>query len=176
VSPYALSKAVADSMAEAQARGQGLDVLRVRAFSHTGPGQGPAFVVPAFARQIAAMEAHGAEPILRVRNLEVTRDLTDVRDVVLAYLVLLERGTSGVAYNVCLGEGVRLVDVVHRFVALARVEVRVETDPARMRPADVPWLVGDPTRIARDTGWRAEIPLETTLRDVLEEWRACAGA
>jgi len=172
VSPYALSKAVADSMAEAQARGHGLDVIRVRAFSHSGPGQGPAFVIPAFARQIAEMETRGTEPILRVGNLEVTRDLTDVRDVVLAYLALLERGTSGAAYNVCRGEGVRLVDVVQRLVALARVEVRVKTDPSRLRPADVRLLVGDPARIARDTGWRAEIPLETTLRDVLEEWRS----
>jgi GDP-4-dehydro-6-deoxy-D-mannose reductase len=175
VSPYALSKAVADSMAEAHARGHGLDVIRVRAFSHTGPGQGPAFVIPAFARQIAELEAHGAEPVLRVGNLEVTRDLTDVRDVVLAYLALLERGTSGAAYNVCRGEGIRLAELVRRLVAMARVEVRIEQDPSRLRPADVPWLVGDPGRIARDVGWRAEIPLEETLQGVLDEWRARAS-
>ncbi len=170
VSPYAASKAEADGLAAAAA-GQGLDVVRVRAFSHTGPGQSPVFVVPGWAQQIAAIEAGRAEPVLNVGNLEVTRDLSDVRDVVVAYLVLLERGTRGAAYNVCRGEGVKLGDVVRRMIALARVPIAVETDLARMRPADVPWLVGDPARIFRDTGWRASIPLERTLEDVLEEWR-----
>ena len=172
VSPYAASKAEADRVAEASGRGpQALDVVRVRAFSHTGPGQSPAFVVPAFAQQVAAIEAGRTEPVLRVGNLEVTRDLSDARDVVRAYLALLERGTRGAAYNVCRGEGVKLTEVVRRLVALARVAIRVEVDPARLRPADLPWLVGDPSRIARDTGWRCEIPLERTLGDVLEEWR-----
>lgn len=172
VSPYAASKAEADRLAEAQALGeQGLDVIRARSFSHTGPGQSAVFVVPGFARQIAAIEAGRAEPVLRVGNLEVTRDLSDVRDVVLAYVALLERGTRGAAYNVCRGEGVRLTEMVRRLVGLARVAIRVEVDPARLRPADVPWLVGDPAKIARDTGWRCEIPLERTLADVLEEWR-----
>jgi len=175
VSPYAASKAEADRLAEAGAQGPGaLDVVRVRAFSHTGPGQSAVFVVPGFARQIADIEAGRAEPVLRVGNLEVTRDLSDVRDVVRAYVALLERGTRGAAYNVCRGQGVRLTEVASRLVALARVAIRVEIDPARLRPADVPWLVGDPSRIARDTGWSAEIPLERTLADVLEEWRARA--
>ena len=148
--------------------------MRVRAFSHTGPGQSPVFVVPGWAQQIAAIEAGRAEPVLRVGNLEVTRDLSDVRDVVAAYVALLERGVRGAAYNVCRGEGVKLSDVVRRMVALARVPIGVETDLTRLRPADVPWLVGDPARIARDTGWRASIPLERTLADVLEEWRGRA--
>jgi GDP-4-dehydro-6-deoxy-D-mannose reductase len=109
--------------------------------------------------------------VLRVGNLEVVRDLSDVRDVVAAYVALLERGARGAAYNVCRGEGVKLSDVVRRMVALARVPIGVEPDPARMRPADVRWLVGDPSRIARDTGWRAATPLGQTLADVLEEWR-----
>jgi GDP-4-dehydro-6-deoxy-D-mannose reductase len=172
VSPYAASKAEADRLAETWAQGaQGLDVIRARAFSHTGPGQSAVFVVPGFARQIADIEAGRAEDVLRVGNLEVTRDLSDVRDVVRAYLALLDRGTRGAAYNVCRGEGVRLTDMVRRLVALARVPIRVEVDPARLRPADVPWLVGDPSRIARDTGWRAEIPFDRTLADVLAEWR-----
>ncbi len=172
VSPYAASKAEADRLAEASARGEhGLDVVRVRAFSHTGPGQTAVFVVPGFAQQIAAIEAGRAEGVLRVGNLEVTRDLSDVRDVVRAYLALLERGARGAAYNVCRGEGVTLTVVARRLVALARVPVRIEVDPARLRPADIPWLVGDPSKIARDAGWRTEIPLERTLADVLEEWR-----
>ncbi len=172
VSPYALSKAAADGIAGAAARGFGLDVVRARAFSHAGPGQALGFVLPDFAQQVAAIEAGRAEPVLRVGNLEVTRDLTDVRDVVRAYLALLERGRSGAAYNVCRGAGERLTEVVSRLVALAEVPVRVDPDPERLRPADVPWLVGDPGRIAREAGWRAEIPLERTLADVLAEWRA----
>jgi GDP-4-dehydro-6-deoxy-D-mannose reductase len=172
VSPYAASKAEADRLAEAAAQGEhGLDVIRVRAFSHTGPGQSPVFVVPGFAQQIAAIEAGQAEPVLRVGNLEVTRDLSDVRDVVQAYVALLDRGTRGAAYNVCRGEGVKLAEMVRRLVGLARIAIRIEVDPARLRPADILWLVGDPARIARDTGWRTGIPLERTLGDVLEEWR-----
>jgi GDP-4-dehydro-6-deoxy-D-mannose reductase len=171
LSPYALSKATADALAEAYARANGLDVIRARAFGHTGPGQEPRFVVPAFAQQIAAIEAGHSEPVLKVGNLDVERDLCDVRDVAEAYARLLERGRPGVAYNICRGEGARLVDVVNLLVAKARVEVRIEVDPARMRPADVPRLVGDPGRIEAETGWRATRPLQRTLEDVLAEWR-----
>ena len=172
LSPYALSKAAADLLAASFAQAHGLDVVRVRAFGHTGPGQTPRFVVPSFAQQIAAIEAGRAEPVLRVGNLDVTRDLSDVRDVVEGYCALMERGTTGAVYNLCRGEGANLRDVISSLVAMARVDVRVEVDPARLRPADVPWLVGDPAAIARDTGWHVTRPLEQTLRDVLEEWRA----
>src|SRR5206468_12159644 len=121
------------------ARAHGLDVVRTRSFGHTGPGQAPSFVVPSFARQIAAIERGGVEPVLRVGNLEVARDLTDVRDVARAYALLLERGRTGEAYNVCRGEAVRLTDVVRMLAARARVRVRIEVDPARVRPADVAW-------------------------------------
>jgi GDP-4-dehydro-6-deoxy-D-mannose reductase len=172
VSPYALSKAAADALSEVQARGHGLDVVRARAFSHTGPGQNPDFVVPAFACQIARIEAGRAEPVLRVGNLELTRDLSDVRDVAEAYVALLARGARGAAYNVCRGEGVRLTEVVRMLTGLADVTIRVEIDPARLRPTDIAWLVGDPARIARETGWRAGSPLGRTLADVLQEWRS----
>ena len=128
-------------------------------------------MVPAFARQIAEIEAGRAEPVLRVGNLEVTRDLTDVRDVARAYVALLERGAALRTYNVGRGEGISLTVVAERMLAMARTPVRIEPDPARMRPADLPWLVSDPSRIAHDTGWRAGIPLEQTITDVLEEWR-----
>lgn len=171
VSPYALSKAAADALSDAFARRTGLAVVRTRSFGHTGPGQAPVFAIPSFARQLAAIEGGRAAPVLRVGNLEVTRDLTDVRDVVAAYVALLDRGRPGGAYNVCRGEGVRLSEIVARLVAQARVGVRIERDLARLRPADLPWLVGDPGSIERDTGWRAAIPLERTLTDVLEDWR-----
>src|SRR5690242_8131873 len=174
VSPYGLSKAAADALADAHARHYGLDVMRTRSFGHTGPGQTPRFVIPSFAQQIARIEAGQAEPVLRVGNLDVTRDLLDVRDVADAYAALLERGVGGHAYNVCRGEGVKLSEVVRLMCERARVRVRVEPDPARMRPADVPYLVGDPTAIERATGWRARIPLEKTLDDALGEWRSRA--
>jgi GDP-4-dehydro-6-deoxy-D-mannose reductase len=128
-------------------------------------------VIPSIARQIARIE-RGLEPaVVRVGNLEVTRDLLDVRDVVEAYTALLDGARSGSVYNVCRGEGVLLSDVVSAMVQRARVPVRVEIDAARMRPADVPWLVGDPSAIERDLGWRPGLPLERTLDDVLDSWR-----
>ncbi len=171
VSPYALSKAAADALSDAFARRHGLAVIRTRSFGHSGPGQSPTFAIPSFARQIVAIEGGRAEAVLRVGNLDVTRDLTDVREVVEAYLALLARGRAGAAYNVCRGEGVRLRDAVDRMVARARVPVRIEVDPARVRPADLGFLVGDPEAMARDTGWRATMPLDRTLEDVLEDWR-----
>jgi GDP-4-dehydro-6-deoxy-D-mannose reductase len=175
VSPYALSKAVADVFAMAAATEHGLDVVRTRSFVHTGPGQAPTFVIPSWAQQIAAIEAGGTEPVLRVGNLEVIRDISDVRDVALAYLALIEHGRAGAAYNVCRGEGIPLSAVVRHLAARARVPVRIEVDSARVRPVDVHYLVGDPSAIARDTGWHAGIELDRTLDDVLGEWRAGAG-
>jgi GDP-4-dehydro-6-deoxy-D-mannose reductase len=171
VSPYALSKATADVLAQLAHESLAIDVVRTRSFGHTGPGQTTRFVIPAIADQVASIEAHGGEPVVRVGNLEVVRDLTDVREVVEAYLALLERGRPGAAYNVCRGEGARLADLASFLVARARVPIRIEVDPARFRPADVPYLVGDPGRIAAEVGWRARIPLEQTLADVLEQRR-----
>jgi GDP-4-dehydro-6-deoxy-D-mannose reductase len=171
ISPYALSKAVADAIAESYSR-QGLDVVRTRSFGHIGTGQTDRFLVPSLARQIAEIEAGRGRGGVRVGNLDVTRDLTDVRDVVEAYLALLERGRSGAVYNVCRGEGTRLADIAHSLCERARVPVRVEVDPARIRPADMVYLVGDPSAIAAETGWTAAIPLERTLDAVLEEWRS----
>jgi len=106
-----------------------------------------------------------------VGNLDVTRDVSDVRDVVSAYLLLIERGRSGAAYNVCRGEGFRLGELLDRLVAMARVPVRVEPDAARQRPVDVPYLVGDPTAIWRDVGWSARFDVDATLAAVLEDAR-----
>lgn len=176
VSPYALSKAAADGFAEVFAKQNALDCLRTRSFGHTGPGQTARFVIPAFAQQIAEIEAGRSDPLLRVGNLEVTRDLLDVRDVAAAYVALLERGTRGAAYNVCRGVGVKLSNVARMLIERAKMPIRIEPDASRMRPADVPYLVGDPTRIERDTAWHAEIPFERTLDDVLAEWRGRANS
>lgn len=176
VSPYAFSKAVADEVAASFAERHGLDVVRARPFGHAGPGQTSRFVIPAWAEQVAAIEAGRSAPVLRVGNLDVTRDLTDVRDVVEGYAALLERGRTGGVYNLCRGEGRTLSSVVAAIAARASVPVRVEVDPARLRPADLPYLVGDPARMREDCGWSAAIPFERTLDDVLAEWRGRAGA
>jgi GDP-4-dehydro-6-deoxy-D-mannose reductase len=172
VSPYALSKAAADTIAETYARVHGMSLVRTRSFGHLGPGQSARFALPGFARQVAEAEAGAADPMLRVGNLEVVRDLSDVRDVVEAYWHLCERGRPGAAYNVCSGRGVRLADAVDSLVRRSRVRLELKVDSTRLRPADVPYLVGDPARIEGETGWRAAIPLERSLDDLLEEWRA----
>jgi GDP-4-dehydro-6-deoxy-D-mannose reductase len=171
VSPYGLSKAAADAFGEIAFRSHGLDVVRTRSFAHTGPGQSSRFALPSFAQQIAEIEARIGEPVMRVGNLDVTRDIADVRDIAEAYVALIERGRAGAAYNVCSGRAVRLADLADGLAARARIAVRVEVDPRRFRPADVPYLVGDPSAIERDCGWRAARPLESTLDDLLSEWR-----
>jgi len=164
--PYAASKAAAE-MAGLQAwLGGGLEVIRVRPFNHTGPGQRPDFVVPGLARQVAEAASGGAASLI-AGNLAARRDITDVRDVVRAYRALLVDGEPGQVYNVCRGESVAIQWVAERLLALAGLGLPIEVDPARFRPVDVPDLRGDPGRLQRATGWAPEIPLERTLADVL---------
>ncbi len=171
--PYAASKAAAE-MAGLQAHfGWGLDVMRVRPFTHTGPGQTDRFFVPNMARQIIEAATSGATE-LRTGNLTVRRDLLDVRDVVRAYRLVADRGTSGEVYNVCSGRSVPLDQVVRRLLELERrgAALAVTADPARMRPVDLPDLRGDPHHLEADTGWQPEYTLDQTLVDVLGYWRS----
>lgn len=169
VSPYAASKAAAEVLALQAWLGRGTPAMVVRPFNHTGPGQSPDFVVPAFAKRIRS-----ATDVLKVGNLTPRRDITDVRDVVRAYRLLIERGEPGGVYNVCSGTDVAIEELVTRMVDIAglRGTLRIEVDPDLLRPADVPVLRGDPTRLANATGWKPEIPLDQTLNDVLDAtWR-----
>src|SRR5262249_49185209 len=158
----------ADLACEHYAR-QGLHVVRTRSFGHFGPGQTDTFFVPSLARQIAEAEAGRAKPVVRVGNLEVVRDLTDVRDVVRAYRLLLEFGRPGEAYNVCRGEGTPLAELARTLLERSAVSLALEVDPTRVRPADISWLVGDPGAIEGATAWRPTIPLARTLDEVVEE-------
>lgn len=169
-SPYGLSKLAQDRLA-ALAAVDGLQTVIARAFNHTGPRQDPSFSVPGFARQIARIEAGLDEPVLRVGNLDAERDLSDVRDVVDAYMVIAGRGTAGEAYNVCGGVAYRIGELLDGLLSRSRVRVRVEQDPDRMRPADLPRLVGDNRRL-RALGWEPRVSLDTLLDDVLEYWRS----
>lgn len=168
-SPYARSKAAADLLAGAFAA-RGLDVVRARSFNHTGPGQTDAYAAPAFARQLAEMQLGRREPVLHVGNLAAVRDFLDVRDVVDAYARLLDRRVPAGAYNVASGVARPIAEILELLSAAAGVAPRIEVDSARWRPTQA--LVGDARRLRRATGWSPAIPLETTLRDLLDDWRA----
>jgi GDP-4-dehydro-6-deoxy-D-mannose reductase len=168
-SPYGLSK-LAQEMLARHAE-QGLTVTVARAFNHLGPRQDPFFAASGFARRIADIEKGRWAPEISVGNLEARRDLTDVRDTVRAYRLILERAGPGEAFNVCSGCAVSIRQVLDMLIARARLPVRITVDPARYRPNDTPLLVGDPKRIRDRFGWSPEIPLDRTLDDLLESWR-----
>lgn len=166
--PYAASKAAAEMVALQAWLGRGLEVVRARAFNHTGPGQPLGFVVPDLAAQVARA-AKGDLDQVTTGNLEVSRDITDVRDVVKAYRALVVHGRPGEAYNVCRGEAYVLSAVLRRLMELAGVDVPVWTDPARARPADVPAQLGDPAKIKAACGWAPRLSLDDTLSDILAQ-------
>jgi GDP-4-dehydro-6-deoxy-D-mannose reductase len=174
LSVYGASKAAAEVTAAQWARSYGLDVVRVRPFNHTGPGQAPTFVCPALARQVADIEAGRQPPAIRAGNLDPVRDLSDVRDVVGGYVALLERGKSGEVYNLCSGAGHSIRELVELLRSLSRIPVEVAQDPALVRAVDVPRVVGSHAKATADTGWRPRIPFEQTVADVLEWWRGAA--
>ncbi len=175
-SPYAVSKVAQGALALLYGPAGGLRVVLTRTFHHTGPGRGEAFAESSFARQIAEIEAGRRKPVLEVGNLDAVRDFADVRDVVRAYWMLLEKGEGGRAYNVCSGRGRRIRELLDILLAASTVRVEVRTDPDRLRPSDVPAQVGDPARLRAATGWEARIPLERSLRDLLDDWRARTAA
>lgn len=166
LSPYAASKVAAEVAALQFHRSYGADVVCARPFNHLGLGQDPAFVVPAFAAQLTEIRRGRAEPVVRVGNLEPIRDFSHVRDVVEAYLLLLDRGRPGEVYNVCSGFGQSIRDLLDRMIDLAGVSARVEVDPARVRPVDLPSLVGDPSKLLT-LGWQPRRTAQDALSEVL---------
>ncbi len=174
VTPYAVSKVAADFLGVQAHLGYGLDVLRVRAFNHLGPGQTNRFVAPAIAERIARNEFDRTE-VVPVGNLTPRRDFTDVRDVVRAYRLLVLRGEPGEAYNVCTGADIAISELADQLLSLADHPMRLEEDASLQRPVDVPVLRGDPTKLHKATGWTPEITLDQTLRDLLDEWRGRLG-
>ncbi len=170
-SPYAISKLAQEQLGAQALVQDGIVTILPRVFNHTGARQRPSFAAPSMARQIALIERGALEPVIKVGNLAAERDLTDVRDTVRAYTMLMERGTPGVVYNVASGVGRSAQAVLDSLLSRARVPVRVEIDPARLRPNDIPVLVGDPTRLREATGWTARIPFDQMLEDLLDYWR-----
>jgi GDP-4-dehydro-6-deoxy-D-mannose reductase len=165
--PYGFSK-LAQEMVALRAE---TPVVATRPFNHIGPRQQASFATSSFAKQIAEIESGRREPVMLVGNLDARRDLMDVRDTARAYEALASHGTPGRIYNICTGTAHRIGDVLDRLLSLARVRVTVQQDPARMRPSDNPVVLGEPSRIASDTGWMAAIPIDRTLEDLLTWWR-----
>ena len=174
--PYGLSKLAQEQLGLRDATVGAIDVVVTRSFNHTGPRQSPAFAAPAFARQLALIEAGKIEPVLHVGNLAARRDLTDVRDTVRAYRLLMERGDSGGIYNVCSGRAFSMQQVVDGLIARITVAVREEIDPARLRPSDTPIVLGSFARLNSATGWTPEISFDRMLDDLLAYWRATVAA
>jgi GDP-4-dehydro-6-deoxy-D-mannose reductase len=171
VSPYAASKAGAELAARETHERTGLRVIIARPFQQTGPGQDDRFVVPALVRRLIAAKALGARAV-KVGNLEPVRDFLDVRDVAAALLALLERGVPGEAYNIATGRGVALRDLFDRVAEAVGVEAIPEADPRLMRSADIPYLVGDATKLSLNAGWHSAIPLDQTLSDLVASCEA----
>lgn len=169
--PYSVSKVAQDVMGYQYFISFGLPIIRIRPFNHVGPGQSARFVLPAFASQVAGIEAGKQEPVMRVGNLTPARDFTDVRDVARAYHLVSMRGKPGEVYNIASGTPRTIRSLVDQLIALATVPIRVEIDPERYRPADVPVFYGSAVKLLQDTGWEPEIPFEQTIQDVLDEWR-----
>lgn len=172
-SPYARTKAAAEGLGQAAALA-GLDVVCVRAFNHTGAGQPDQFVVSSFARQVAAIRAGQQEPVMRVGNLESVRDFLHVEDVIRAYLALLNPEIPTGVYNVASERATPIQEVLDRLIERAGVDPQVEGDPERWRETD--WLVGDASRLRNATGWRPQIPLESILQELYEDWLSRDGS
>ena len=170
--PYAVSKVAQDLLGLSYFQSHRLPVLRVRPFNHIGPRQGESFVVSSFAKQIAMIEAGQQEPVIHVGNLSARRDFTDVRDVVRAYYLVVTQGQPGEVYNIGSGRSRSIQGILDILVSLGHVAVRVEQDLARMRPSDTPEIRCDASKLQAVTGWEPTIPLEQSLRDVLDDWRA----
>jgi GDP-4-dehydro-6-deoxy-D-mannose reductase len=172
LSPYAVSKVTQDYLGYQYWMSWKLDAVRTRGFNHEGPRRGPVFVASDFAKQIADIEKGRKAPVLHVGNLDAKRDFTDVRDMVKGYWLALEKGEPGEVYNLCSGQAWSIRQVLDHLLGLTKARIEVRQDPARLRPSDVPILLGDNSKFVKATGWRVTIPFEQTLADMLEYWRA----
>lgn len=172
LSPYAISKVVQDMVGYQYFRTYGLHIVRMRPFHHTGPRRGTGFVTSDFAKQIADIEKGKQPALLRVGNLDAVRDFTDVRDVVRGYVLALEKGAPGEVYNIASGQGCAIRRMLEMLLDMTDIPIQVMQDPSRIRPADIPVVIGDYSKLHRQTGWQPEIPFERTLADLLQEFRS----
>jgi GDP-4-dehydro-6-deoxy-D-mannose reductase len=171
LSPYAVSKVGQDYLAYQYFKSFDLKAVRTRGFNHDGPRRGDVFVSSNFAKQLVEVEKGKKPAVIQVGNLEARRDFSDVRDIVRGYWLALERCEPGEVYNICSGKDYSIQAVLDRLIELSGIEVRVEQDPARLRPSDVPLLLGDHSKFKKATGWEPEISYDQTLQDMLDHWR-----
>jgi GDP-4-dehydro-6-deoxy-D-mannose reductase len=171
LSPYAVSKVAQDLLGWQYYKSYGIKVVRTRGFNHTGPRRGEVFICSNFAKQIVEIEKQKREPIIYVGNLEARRDFTDVRDVVRAYWLCMEKGIEGEVYNIGTGKTYSIKEVLDMLLSLANIELKIEVDPLRLRPSDVPVLLSDSSKFRELTGWAPKISFTQSLQDLLEYWR-----
>jgi len=170
ISPYAVARVAQEYMASVYVKGFKLDIVTTRSFNHFGPRQDERFVLSSFAKQVAEIKKENRKPVIYVGDLSIVRDFTDVRDVVKAYLSLLNNGISGEIYNVCSGIGRTLKECLYGFIQIAGIECEIKKAEELMRPVDNPIIIGDNTKTKERTGWFPETPFEITLRDTYEYW------
>ena len=170
LSTYGVSKVAGDRLCYQYVKSYGMKIVITRAFNHSGPRRGEVFATSNFAKQIAEIE-FGAEPIIKVGNLSAYRDFTDVRDMVRAYLLAIEKCQYGVPYNICSGKAISIKSMLNRLLSLSKVNIEVIEDKDRLRPSDVPILEGDCTQFKNTTGWERQYTLDDTLEDLLNYWR-----
>ncbi|MFC3750519.1 GDP-mannose 4,6-dehydratase [Paenibacillus sp. GCM10012306] len=172
ISPYGVSKAATSLLFQQYVNVYGLNLLYARPFNHIGPGQGPGFVTSDFAQQIAKIEQGKSAPVIAVGNLDAQRDFTDVRDIVRAYTMLMEKGRIGEVYNVCSGEPISIRNILYNFLSQSTNQnIEIQQDENKMRPSEFPIYIGDSSKIREHTGWRKEYLIEKSLQDILNYWR-----
>lgn len=171
LSPYAVSKLAMDYLGYQYYQSYKVKIVRTRGFNHTGPRRGETFAESNFARQVAMIEKGRQDPVISVGNLQAQRDYTDVRDMVRAYVIAAQKCENGDVYNICTGHAVKIGDMLKLLLSYSKIKVEVKEDPSRMRPSDVPVLIGDNTKFVTKTGWKPEIPFEKTMEDLLNYWR-----
>lgn len=169
---YAATKACQNMIGSIYSKAYDMELILVRAFNHIGPGQAPMFVVSDFCKQVAEIEKGLREPVMRVGNLAARRDFTDVRDVVRAYVKLVQSGQPGVTYNVGSGNAHAIRDILDLIISRSTAQIKIEIDPNKLRPVDVPIIEADISKLNALTGWEPQIPLEQTIQETLDYWRA----
>jgi len=171
LSPYGVSKIAMDYLGYQYFKSYNMKIIRTRGFNHTGPRRGDVFAESTFAKQIAEVEKGKKEPVIYVGNLEAKRDYTDVRDMVRGYFLAAEKGEPGEVYNISSGKARKIDEVLQTLLSFSRVKVEIRQDPAKMRPSDVPILIGDSNKFRKRTGWKNTVTFEQTMEDLLNYWR-----
>jgi len=166
-----VSKVAQDLLAYQYFKSYGLHTVRTRGFNHTGPRRGDVFICSNFAKQIAMIEKKKQEPVMYVGNLDAKRDFTDVRDMVRAYWLSLEKGKKGDVYNIGTGKTYRIKEILDKLLSLTEDDIKIKVDPDRLRPSDVPVLLSDSTKFRKITGWEPKISFSQSLKDLLDFWR-----